>query len=353
MAIINLQSALNAALNEMFGFWRYDAWLIVDGYVPAERLMNEARAIPGVEQAEAWGFTIGRYVRLDGSESDNLYLLAPPAASKLLNPPIIAGRGLRPNDTNAILVTPGLIAREPGVRLGGEITVKIDGREEIYEVVGVMNMMGNSTVGYFTVMSYEEFSRHVREPNRANAIILTLAPRSLAAQRLLTSQIEERYDRADLKVVSNFLITEEREEIDAAFAVIVALLMVMTVVLAFVGGLGLMGTMSLNVIERTREIGVMRAYGASSAAIFRIVIIEGLMIGMMSWVLSIGASLPFSILLAREIGLSFMDYPMAASYSLEGILAWAVIVIVISIIASLLPAMNAVRLTVTEVLAYE
>ncbi len=129
--------------------------------------------------------------------------------------------------------------------------------------------------------------------------------------------------------------------------------MVMTVLLATVGGLGLMGTMSLNVIERTREIGVMRAYGASSAAISRIVIIEGLLIGMLSWVLAIGLSLPISIFLARNIGEAFMDYPMPASVSTGGILAWAALVLVISIIASLFPALNAVRLTVTEVLAYE
>jgi putative ABC transport system permease protein len=111
--------------------------------------------------------------------------------------------------------------------------------------------------------------------------------------------------------------------------------------------------MSLNVIERTREIGVMRAYGASSAAIFRIVIVEGLLIGMLSWILAIGLSVPISVVLARSIGEAFMDYPMPATTSLGGILAWAFIVVVISIIASLLPAMNAVRLTVTEVLAYE
>ncbi len=44
---------------------------------------------------------------------------------------------------------------------------------------------------------------------------------------------------------------------------------------------------------------------------------------------------------------------MAATYSPGGVLAWAAIVIVISMVASLLPALNAVRLTVTEVLAYE
>lgn len=353
MAIVNLQASLNGVLNEMFEFWRYDAWLIVDGHIPAERLVNEAMSVPGVRQAEAWGFTIGRAVRPDGTESDNLYLLAPPAGTPLLDPPIVAGRSLRPGDTDAILISPGLLANEPTLRLGGPMTVKIEGREQTYTIVGVMNMMGNSTIGYFTIMDYAAYARHVREPNRANAIILTLNPGSLDQQRTIASAVEKRYDRANLRVISNFLIAEEREELNGAFAIIVALLMVMTILLATVGGLGLMGTMSLNVIERTREIGVMRAYGASGAAISRIVIVEGLLIGMLSWILAIGLSLPLSVLLARNIGEAFMNYPMPASYSPGGILAWAVLVLVISVLASLFPALNAARLTVTEVLAYE
>lgn len=353
MAIINLQSALNTSLDEMLGFWGYDAWLIVDDYRPAERLVNEARAVPGVREAEAWNFTIARYVRPDGSESDNLWLLAPPAGTDLLDPPIIAGRSLRPGDTNAILITPGLLANEPTLRLNGPMSVKIEGREQTYTIVGIMNMLGNSAVGYFTIMDYSAYARHVREPNRANAIILTFEPGTIAQQQAISSAVEKRYDRANIRVVSNFLIGEEREEIDAAFAIIVALLMVMAIVLAAVGGLGLAGSMSLNVLERTREIGVMRAYGASSAAVFRIVIIEGLLIGMMSWVLAIGLSLPISLFLAQNIGEAFMDYPLIASVSSGGILAWAALVGIISIAASLFPALNAVRLTVTEVLAYE
>jgi len=127
----------------------------------------------------------------------------------------------------------------------------------------------------------------------------------------------------------------------------------MTILLATVGGLGLMGTMSLNVMERVREIGVMRAFGASSRKISRIVIIEGLLIGLMSWILAIGLSLPISIVLARAIGEAFMDYPMSATTSPGGIFAWALIVVIISTLASLFPALRAVRLTVTQVLAYE
>lgn len=352
MGIVNLRTSLYDSLNQMLGFWNYDAWLAVDDHVPAEKMINIAESIPGVGRAEAWGVTIGRYVRPDGSESDNLYLMAPPAGTDLLNPPVVEGHGITRGD-NSILVSPGFLSNEPNVHIGSLITIKIEGREETYTVTGVMQMMGNSTIGYFTVMDYDTYARHVREPNRANAIVFTLDARDLETQRQVASAVEKEFDRAGIRVLSNFLIAEEREEVDGAFAIIIALLMVMTVVLATVGGLGLMGTMSLNVIERTREIGVMRAFGAPSKAVFRIVVLEGLLIGMMSWVLAIGFSLPITSVLAREVGLSFMDYPVPASFSIGGILTWAVLVIVISIFASLFPALRAVRLTVTQVLAYE
>jgi putative ABC transport system permease protein len=231
--------------------------------------------------------------------------------------------------------------------------IKVEGREQTYTIVGLLNIMGNASIGYMTILDYSAYARHVREPNRANSIVMTLSTDSTVEQRAITSAVERQFDRADIEVVNTFLVNDEREEIDAAFGILVALLMIMTVILATVGSLGLTGTMSLNVIERTREIGVMRAYGASSAAISRIVIIEGLLIGMLSWFLAIGLSLPISTLLARTVGQAFMDYPMPATTSIGGILVWATLVIVISILASLFPALNAVRLTVTQVLAYE
>jgi putative ABC transport system permease protein len=353
MAIVNLRGSLNTSLNEMFAFWRHDAWVIIDGHIPAERLETEARAVPGVTGAEAWGFSLARYVRPDGTESDNLYLLAPPAGTPMLDPPIIEGRPLQPGDLDAIVVSPGFLAKEPGLHLGGPMTLKIEGREQIYTIVGVVNMIGNSSIGYFTIIDYSAFTRHVRESNRANAVCMTYENSSLDETKRITSIVEKQFDQAGIDVISTFMIADERQEIEAAFSIIVALLMVMTVLLATVGGLGLMGTMSLNVIERTREIGVMRAYGSSNRTIFRIVILEGLMIGLMSWILAIGLSIPISIFLARMIGVAFMDYPMSASITPGGILIWAALVIVISIVASFFPAIRAVRLTVTQVLAYE
>jgi putative ABC transport system permease protein len=122
---------------------------------------------------------------------------------------------------------------------------------------------------------------------------------------------------------------------------------------AFVGSIGLTGTMGMNVLERTREIGVMRAIGAVDFEIMKTVIIEGVMIGMITWVLAIGVSFPISNILLRIISDSMMGSSMDLVFTPFGIYLWLGMVLLLSVIASIIPARNAARLTINEVLAYE
>ena len=66
-------------------------------------------------------------------------------------------------------------------------------------------------------------------------------------------------------------------------AMIYWFLIVMSGILAGVGGLGLMTTMSLNVLERRREMGVLRAIGATPAMVWRLVVAEGAFVALLSW----------------------------------------------------------------------
>jgi putative ABC transport system permease protein len=135
--------------------------------------------------------------------------------------------------------------------------------------------------------------------------------------------------------------------------ILVAFLMIMAVLTALVGSMGLTGTMGMNVMERTREIGIMRAIGADDRAVMRTVIAEGVFIGMISFGLAIILSIPVTYLLSTIVSLAIFQTPIDVVFTYLGYAIWLGLILVLSALASILPARNAARLTIREVLAYE
>lgn len=353
ITVLNLQVSLRTTVDSMLSFWQYDFWVAMNKPYRVERLQVEALNVPGVTQVEGWGFELTRRVRPDGSEGNPIFLFGAPADSPMIDPNILRGRWLAPGDEDAIVIGMGLLDVEPDVDIGSEIVLKVKGDEQHFHVVGVMEMIGNETVGYITYVPIDTFNSMAHQVQHANMAVIRTTADSPEQRKELASDVERRYEEQGLQVTSIFQMDDERLEIDSAFNVLVNLLMVMVMLLAFVGGLGLMSTMSLNVLERSREIGVIRAFGGSNFAVFRVVVLEGVAVGVMSWVGSLLLALPLTWLFCRFIGLSFLSMPLDYRYSPAAASVWLALVIVLSALSSSLPAANATRLTVREVLSYE
>jgi putative ABC transport system permease protein len=137
-----------------------------------------------------------------------------------------------------------------------------------------------------------------------------------------------------------------------AISVLIGFLLIMALLTALVGSIGLTGTMGMNVLERTREIGVMRAIGAVDLKIVNSVIVEALLIGIISWFFAILISFPISYGLLGIISNAMINAPIPLTITAFGSVLWLGVVILLSIVASVLPARNAARLTIREVLAY-
>jgi putative ABC transport system permease protein len=135
--------------------------------------------------------------------------------------------------------------------------------------------------------------------------------------------------------------------------VLIIFLLFMAILAAVVGSIGLTGTLSMNVLDRTREFAVMRAIGASDQAVMRLVIVEGLAIGLMSWVLGSLLAFPISEMMWNVISKSLFDVASNFTFNFVGFVLWMVIVLVLSVVASVIPARSAARLTIREALAYE
>ena len=135
--------------------------------------------------------------------------------------------------------------------------------------------------------------------------------------------------------------------------VLVNSLLAISILMGLVGALGLMSAMSMNVIERTREIGVLRAIGATPKKIRGLVINEGLLIGIISILIALGLSLLLSFYMGRLIGDMAFRTPLPLSVSSVAMMIWVLIIVAGSIAATMYPAGRAVKITTREALSYE
>jgi putative ABC transport system permease protein len=167
------------------------------------------------------------------------------------------------------------------------------------------------------------------------------------------SKVLARLDTINFDVLGSQTTTQLKETNAAQLDIVIILLLAMVVLVAIVGGLGLAITMSLNVMERTREIGILRSLGAQNGIVRRVVIIESLVIGLISWVAAIPSSIPLAIWLGDSLGISLLARPLDYIFSIPAVLMWLALMTVISVIASIIPAQNAAQLTIRDALVYE
>jgi putative ABC transport system permease protein len=349
IAVFSVRASLLTTLDSWFDLVEYDVYVVFRRGYRIDQLEQEALRLPGVVSAEAWRFASARRQRPDGTESDSINLRAPKADSDLVTPTLVAGRWLLPPDENAIVVNTYFLKDESDIGVGDDMVLAIDGDESTWRVVGIMK----GPPAPMAYVNFDYLARVTGGVGRAGVVFLQTSRHDAAYHAQIGKNLEEHFERAGLNVSSTMTSSIERAQVESQFNVLVAFLLIMAVLLAVVGGIGLMGTMSLNVLERIREIGVMRAIGASDGAVLRIVIVEGILIGLLSWLVAIVVALPLSKMLSDTVGISILESQLNYTFSTGGTVIWLVVVTVLSALASILPARSASRITVREVLAYE
>jgi putative ABC transport system permease protein len=265
-----------------------------------------------------------------------------------MDPEMTAGRWLP--ETGGLVVNSDLLEDEPDVRIGQDLRLEIDGREADWRVVGVVPTESRGATIY---MAQEDYGYITRTPGQATHVQVVGEEHDAAAQRAMETRLYEHLEALGFEVDSTETAQTINTSNELLFTLVVGFLILMALLLAAVGGLGLTTTMGINILERVREIGVLRAVGASNLAVSRIVLAEGLVIGLLSWVAGALISLPLSALLSEQVGLALIDVPLTYHYSLVSAVFWFFALLGVAVLASLGPARKAVQLTIREVLAYE
>ena len=335
LSALNVRASMVNTLDQLFGARKFDLTVSFANPYDMEKIQRAINNTPGITKAEGWFATEASL------EARRFSIVALPPETQLQQFNIIEGRSLAPGDTDAIVVNNALAGREPKMRLGETVVLRMDDAETTWRVVGVAREAFSPPVAY------------IPHSGMVNNLRLALDNSDPEALSLVKANLDRNLEQVGVRARGSVSKADTRFAFDQHMLMIYVFLIVMSAIIGGVGGLGLMTTMSLNVFERRREMGVMRALGATPRIIWLMIVAEGVVIGVLSWTIAALLAWPiskaigdFMVKVMFKSGLDFVFEPV-------GLLIWIAISIGLSAAASFLPAWKASRVTVREALAYE
>jgi putative ABC transport system permease protein len=351
ISVFNVRTTLHDYIGQIGKYFRADVTLDFDRAYRVDEIEHFVMQTPGVERVEGWQFVSAELLGTNGEVLDNLNILAPPAKSELVKPLLASGRFIEATDVRKLAMSEAVIRHFPDLQPGDMVRLKINGREEEWQAIGIFKFVGREGILAYAPLEYIEQMNNLA--NRSFSFRVVTEQHDRAYQDKVAEELDQFFRDHGFKIRQALSGSASLDSAVDSLDTLVIFLLIMAILTAIVGAMGLTGTMGMNVLERTREIGIMRAIGADDRAVMQTVIAEGLVIGMISFVLAMVVSIPFTYGLSWIVSVAVFETPIAVVFTYLGYAIWLGLVLVLSTVASILPARNAARLTIREVLAYE
>jgi putative ABC transport system permease protein len=358
MAVLGLSDATDFTYGDkLAAVHKFDVAHSFEEDVRDGRLQNVVAAEPQITHAEGWlvgGAKARPAAQADSTVEDpNLTIFAIPQETRVYQPEMKDGRWFDAAEDGAVVLHSRL-AQEMNLEPGDNITLtSADGRESTWRVVGTLFDPASNSAVYLPL---DEWQREAGRFDRVNTVWAQVAPGADA--QAAAAALETRLENEGISVAARSpfganTLEEIIDDLGGGFDIILQLLAIMAVVIALVGGVGLSGVLSLSVLERRREIGVLRSIGASSWQVTRLFVGEGLLLALIGWLVAIPISVPIAYLLATR-GLSLaLNTQLFYRFTPTGLTIWLFVIVVLAFIASALPARGAARISVRESLSYQ
>jgi putative ABC transport system permease protein len=359
MMVIGVNDATNYTFgNRLAEIHNYQVTMALQETERAQEIEALAQSVEGTTAVESW-LVLPASARpasqLESAVTDaRVTVFAQPAQTKLYRPDLQEGRWLLPDDTNTAVVSKR-VSDQKGWVLGDQITLEDNnGRTVNAQIVGILFDPATNNSIHLPINTVQQEWRYF---GLANTLWLQTGQTDAASQTAVAGSLQLILKQRGIEVAPSSTFGENTiagitARAGEGFDIILRLLAVMAIVIALVGGVGLSGILSLSVLERRREIGVMRAIGASSWQVIRLFVGEGMLLGLISWLIALPLSIPVAYAFTTQ-GLSMaLNQQLVYQFTPAGALLWLVIISLLAMIASALPARGASRISVRESLAY-
>jgi putative ABC transport system permease protein len=325
------QAAVTGAVEDVAGVSRIEAW---------------NRAQVGVAEPGQLPITRTYPDQGHGSTAVNTVDTMPAAPLKVLE-----GRWLNPNETGSVVLNQ--ITRDnavPGLGAGDEVQLSIGGQPTTWRIVGVVEEREATGGGVYATA--DGLAEATGQPQAVNQLRIVTDTHDESTRTAVAEAVDRALADAGIAVASAASISLTETASAGHQGPIILVLLGIAVPLGVVGGIGLASTMSSNILDRTREFGVMHAIGARPKAVRRIVIAEGIFLAVASVVVAAVPTLVLNKVLGIGLGNLFLNAPLPYRISALAVGIWLCLAILGAALATDAAASRASRITVREALSY-
>ncbi|PJF21947.1 MAG: hypothetical protein CUN56_08505 [Phototrophicales bacterium] len=348
--VFTVRNSLFATLDDYLRYENYSVSVELDNAYDAGTVVQLTQSIENVTTVETWTQVTERFDVPGVDEDADITMFGLPTESQMILPIMQAGTWIAESDVENGIVINSNVA-EQGFGVGDTMTIILRGEPTEWQVVGVAQAIFSFENIAWT--RYDTLASAINEVGLARILRMDVSPNDAQTQAEVVERVSQTLADADILVNRTETFSALESSLNTRFNVLVISLLSLALLLAVVGGLGIAGTTSINVIERMREIGVMRSVGAANYQILGIFIVEAVFVGMIGWFLGSLLALPISKTLSDGVGNAFSNAPLTYSFDVSGAVLWLVLAIGLAVLFSYLPSRRASKLTLREVLSYE
>jgi putative ABC transport system permease protein len=344
LAVLALVNSVTTTTNTVWNGAHFDVLLnTVVGKQFDTRAVRVMNATPGVAQTQPM---LVNTVKFKGKDAAVTGFTQRP----LFEQKMIGGRWYTPAEVAArahVAVIAKNLARTTGTHVGDTVTLKTASGPASFRVIGMTSSQWNNGLNFYVPLQTAQAVLHT---STVNGYFVQTTSRDHTLIDRTTTRLEDRLTANGYAVGTMVKYSSQQENVNSNRQISSAIAVLGLLVVA-ISMVGLINAITMSVLERTREIGVLRCIGARARDIRRIFTAEGIAVSGGGWLLGIpiGYALArlFNWLLLKVIGLEFIFTfpPLNLLIALVG-------TVVLALVIMRIPLRRAVRLKPGEAIRY-
>jgi ABC-type lipoprotein release transport system permease subunit len=314
ISCLGLNNALQITASEMNQILDYDSEWSIRSSLSKEHLLPTINELNGVEQAEAW--TIRNAVISDSANKQNALLHSVPSNTQFIHPMMQKGKWLDPDVPNTIVISSDLKEKFRNIHPGDIVTIRIGKDQKQWKVVGIMKAHLTGPSIYIKDTDYHQWLKN-QSINR-----LLIKKEANAPLPEVQKTVEHWLNSNHVTIEASDKVGDIHARFKEMIRMVIYTLLFVGVLFSTVGMLNMMTAMSVNVLERKKEISIIRSIGGSDTKIYQLFIGEGILIAFVSWIFSVVLSYPLYTFLSNKMGNTLLKSTLPFAITWSECLLW-------------------------------